>query len=171
MLRVKLLAEGAKEPTVANPGEDLGYDVYALESATLIPGVPTKVRTGIAAEFDVRVPVQSRVDPTKAVLVRMPYGLLIRDRSSMAAKGVIVSGGVVDAGYRGEILVILTLTPFKISDSDIFGTYVVGNHTISPGDKIAQMIPIPVLTNKGVEVVEELSEAQRGASGFGSTGV
>lgn len=164
MLKVKLLAEGAKAPTVANPGEDLGFDLYALKDQTLFVYDLNKVRTGIAAEFDVRMPVQKKnpiSDQIVVDLVRIPYGLLIRDRSSMAAKGVVVSGGVIDAGYRGEIIVLLSLTTTRVTNPV----------HISAGDKIAQMIPMPVLTKRGVEVVEELSEAARGDAGFGSTGV
>jgi dUTP pyrophosphatase len=196
MLRVKLLAEGAKAPTVANAGEDLGFDLYALEDITLLPGVPTKVRTGIAAEFEVRMPVPRRSAITDQVIVdmvRVPYGLLIRDRSSMAANGVTVSGGVVDAGYRGEIAVFLTKTIDAYNVTTDFDEFVhqpdgvsVGvwkqfvkgvdlslgfKYEIKAGDKIAQMIPMPVLTKNGVEVVEELSQSQRGEGAFGSTGV
>jgi dUTP pyrophosphatase len=95
--------------------------------------------------------------------VRIPYGLLIRDRSSMASSGYAVTGGVIDAGYRGEIVVILTLTDKQLEDTNYF--------LIRKGQKIAQMIPLPVLTQGKVEVVEELSPAKRGENGFGSTGV
>ena len=50
VLRVKLLEPDAKAPTVAHPGSDLGFDLYALEDAVLEPGVMTRVRTGIAVE-------------------------------------------------------------------------------------------------------------------------
>lgn len=180
MLRVKLLAEGAKAPTVANAGEDLGFDLYALEDVTLLPGVPTKVRTGIAAEFDVRMPIPKKnaiTDQVTVDMVRVPYGLLIRDRSSLAAKGVTVSGGVVDAGYRGEIMVVLTKGLREISvvttglDKNLRAIHFGDGYSLYAGDKIAQMIPMPVLTKKGVEVVEELSQSERGEGAFGSTGV
>ncbi|MFZ0337042.1 MAG: hypothetical protein WAL45_03360, partial [Terracidiphilus sp.] len=50
MLRVKRLAAGARLPEVAHPGEDLGYDVFALEGVVLAPRATVKVRTGIAVE-------------------------------------------------------------------------------------------------------------------------
>jgi dUTP pyrophosphatase len=149
MLFVKLLDPKAKAPTVANPGEDLGYDLYALESNILATGVPVKVRTGIAVEH-------SHAVLTNDGYVHKKDGLLIRDRSSMAAKGIIVSGGVIDAGYRGEILVLLTATKDR--------------QWVEAGDKIAQMIPIPVNTGEDIMVVKELSTAIRGEKGFGSSG-
>ena len=143
MLLVKLLAEGARLPEVAHPGEDLGYDVFALEGAELLPSVPTRLRTGIAVEA--RHPITAH-----------PLGLLVRDRSSMAAKGVAVTGGVIDAGYRGEIQILLT----NIGLTAL---------TIHAGDKIAQMIPVPVLTGQ-VQPVETLAESGRAERGFGSSG-
>jgi dUTP pyrophosphatase len=138
-LNVKRLHAGAALPTCAHPGEDLAYDLYALEETTLPPLVPVMVRTGIAVELQ-------------------DHGFLVRDRSSMAAKGVVASAGVIDAGYRGEILVILT----NISSRDSI--------LLLKGDKIAQMIPVQPLTSYPVKPVEELAPAARGAKGFGSTG-
>src|SRR5271169_2315423 len=89
MLKVKLLHADAHPPTVAHAGSDLGFDLYSLEDVVLSPGVPVKVRTGIAVE-----------GPTG-------WGFVLGDRSSMAARGVTYSGGRIDAGYRGEILVCL----------------------------------------------------------------
>ena len=81
MLLVKLLAEGARAPEVAHPGEDLGYDVFALEAVELWARSSVRVKTGIA--------VEARHPETGVGL-----GLLVRDRSSMAARGVAVTGGV-----------------------------------------------------------------------------
>jgi dUTP pyrophosphatase len=95
MLRVKLLEKGARMPVVAHPGEDLGYDLFALDALVLEPHATVRIRTGIA--------VEARHPETGAAL-----GLLVRDRSSMAARGLATTGGVIDAGYRGEILVLMT---------------------------------------------------------------
>jgi dUTP pyrophosphatase len=143
MLRVKLLVEGARAPVVAHPGEDLGYDLFALEGARLAARATVKVRTGIA--------VEARDPRTGAGL-----GLLVRDRSSMASRGVTTTGGVIDAGYRGEILVLMTN----------LGDVVV---EIAAGEKIAQMVPVPVLTGL-VQEVETLEVSARAEKGFGSTG-
>jgi len=143
MLLVKLLAEGARAPEVAHPGEDLGYDVFALEATELWARAAVRVRSGIA--------VEARHPETGTGL-----GLLVRDRSSMAARGVAVTGGVIDAGYRGEIQILLTnLTGEAIR--------------LEAGDKIAQMIPVPVLTGV-VSVVDDLADSNRAEKGFGSSG-
>jgi dUTP pyrophosphatase len=143
MLRVKFLDPAAKAPVVAHPGEDLGYDLFALEDEVLPARGTVRVRTGIA--------VEARHPETGA-----PLGLLVRDRSSMATRGIATTGGVIDAGYRGEILVLMTN----------FGDQVAH---LKAGEKIAQMIPVPVLTG-AVEVVESLEDSARAAKGFGSSG-
>ena len=143
MLRVKRLQPGARLPAVAHPGEDLGYDLFALEATVLAPRTTVKVRTGIAVEAR---------DPVTGA----PLGLLVRDRSSMAARGVATTGGVIDAGYRGEILVLMT----NLGDAAL---------TLAAGEKIAQMVPVPVLTGL-VHEVDSLEDSQRAAKGFGSSG-
>jgi dUTP pyrophosphatase len=144
MLRVKLLAAGARLPVVAHPGEDLGYDVFALEDVRLAPRQTVKIRTGIA--------VEARHPQTG-----VPLGLLVRDRSSMAARGLATTGGVIDAGYRGEILIVMT----NLGDTAV---------ELKAGEKIAQMVPVPVLTGP-VQEVEALEVSERAAKGFGSSGV
>jgi dUTP diphosphatase len=141
MLRVKLLIESAKAPTIAHPGEDLGYDLYSAETITIPPRGQHIVRTGISIEID----IEGR-----------PAGALIRDKSSMAARRVICTAGVIDAGYRGEVRVVME----NLGDSPA---------EIHQGDKIANLIPYPVLTST-VEIVEELALSSRNAGGFGSSG-
>ena len=143
MLRVKLLDPGARPPAVAHPGEDLGYDVFGLEPVTLAPRQTTRLRTGIA--------VEARHPQTG-----VPLGLLVRDRSSMAARGLACTGGVIDAGYRGEILIVMT----NLGDAPI---------ELKAGEKIAQMVPVPVLTG-AVEQVDSLEDSARAEKGFGSSG-
>ncbi len=176
MLKVKILNPLATPPSIGHPGEDLGYDVYALRiqhqplkpdgtPAQWIPsdpgkptkldmqgkivrpiriesGKPTVIETGIAVHFD-------KGDGRK-------FGLLMRDRSSMASKGIFITAGVVDSGYRGELKVIMNLSTGSYQD-------------IWPGDKIAQLIPVEVLANE-VEVVTNLEDSARKEAGFGSTG-
>ena len=143
-LRVILLQPEARVPAVAHPGEDLGYDVFALEPVTLPPRRTTKIRTGIA--------VEARHPETGT-----PLGLLVRDRSSMAAKGLACTGGVIDAGYRGEILIVMT----NLGEEPI---------QLNAGEKIAQMVPVPVLTGP-IEEVENLEVSARQGKGFGSSGI
>jgi len=143
MLRVKLLEAGARLPVVAHPGEDLGYDLFALDGAVLTPRATVRVRTGIS--------VEARHPATGA-----PLGLLVRDRSSMAARGLATTAGVIDAGYRGEILILMT----NLGETAV---------ELKAGEKIAQMIPVPVLTGV-VEEVDSLEESARAEKGFGSSG-
>jgi dUTP pyrophosphatase len=143
MLRVKLLETGALAPVVAHPGEDLGYDLFALEGVALAPQSTVRVRTGIAVEA--RNPATGE-----------PLGLLVRDRSSMAARGIATTAGVIDAGYRGEILVLMT----NLGETAV---------ELKAGEKIAQMIPVPVLTGS-IEEVESLEASARSEEGFGSSG-
>jgi len=148
-LRWKKLHPNAKAPAVAHAGMDLGYDLFAVEDAVLRPGRVTLVRTGLAIEFD------------------PPHGALLFDRSSMGNKGIKKSAGVIDAGYRGEILVQLTLdmdAPLNKEETKVV------DYTIRAGDKIAQMIPVKPLTVFDVEEVDVLSTSTRGEKGFGSSG-
>jgi dUTP pyrophosphatase len=143
MLRVKLLDPAARLPQVAHPGEDLGYDVFALESVTLAPRATLRVRTGIAVEA--RHPATGD-----------PLGLLVRDRSSVASRGIATTAGVIDAGYRGEILILMTNLGSQAQQ-------------LNAGEKIAQMIPVPILTGS-VQQVETLETSARTHKGFGSSG-
>ena len=163
MLKVKLLHPEAQAPTVAYAGSDLGFDLYSVEDVILEPGIPIKVRTGIAVEGP------------------PGWGFVLGDRSSMAAKGITYAGGRIDAGYRGEILVCLVnvnqpdyslrtirnvtgiITEVLLDRSDV-------RVTIRKGDKIAQISPFEARTQLQVTVVEELSGSNRGAKGFGSSG-
>ena len=142
MLKVKLLRPAARRPTVAHPGEDLGYDVYAAETLTIEPRGHALMPTGIAIECS---------SPAGD-----PMGALLRDKSSLASRRIMLTGGVIDAGYRGEIKVLME----NLGDEPA---------TIRAGDKIANLIPYPVLTGE-VQVVEELNESSRKAGGFGSSG-
>jgi dUTP pyrophosphatase len=163
VLRVRLLDPDAKAPTVAHPGSDLGFDLYALEDVVLEPGVMTRVRTGIAVE-----------GPDG-------YGFVLGDRSSMAARGVTYAGGRIDAGYRGEILVCLVNVNQPVytlaEDRDAAGvlrgaTLAKSDVTVRlhKGDKIVQMTPLRACTQWPVTVVENLAESRRGDRGFGSSG-
>jgi dUTP diphosphatase len=163
MLKVKLLHPEAQAPTVAHAGSDLGFDLYSVEDTVLEPGIPVKLRTGIAVEGP------------------PGWGFVLGDRSSMAAKGITYAGGRIDAGYRGEILVCLVnvnqpkyvlhtvrnlngfVTEVSLERSDV-------SVTIRKGDKIAQISPFEARTHLDVKVVEELSVSDRGSKGFGSSG-
>lgn len=142
MLKVKLLGPGAKAPAVAHPGEDLGYDIFSSVAVTLPARGHAIVSTAIAVEC---LAADGR-----------PMGALLRDKSSMAARRLIVTGGVIDSGYRGEIRVLME----NLGDTPA---------EIRAGDKIANLIPYPVLTDE-VQVVEDLTDSSRKGGGFGSSG-
>ena len=81
---------------------------------------------------------------------------MIADRSSMAKKGLKVAGGIIDASYRGEVRVVL----WNLSREAL---------SVEPGDRVAQMLLVPVALAACTEV-SSLDETARGAGGFGSTG-
>jgi dUTP pyrophosphatase len=90
-----------------------------------------------------------------AIQPRTGYGWIVKDRSSMAKAQVFTHGGVGDNGYRGEITVGLTC-----EDPQYY---------INEGDKIAQIVFVPIVEGKP-EVVEELDPSERGARKWGSSG-
>ena len=135
-MRVKL-EDGAKAPTRAH-STDAGLDLYAMHSGN--------VRAGQAATFHTGVHVE---------LPEGHAGILL-PKSGLMVKHDVISFGVVDEPYRGEILVHL----FNCGQTD---------YTVTAGDKIGQMLIIPVRYD-GVEVVDELSASDRGQDGFGSSG-
>ena len=145
-LEVKLLHDDATLPTVAHPGEDLAYDLYLPYPTTIGSNETVIAETGIAARA---------FENTEAGYKR-PLGMIIKDRSSLASKGLFTHGGVIDPGYTGEIKVIL----FNSTEHDV---------TLREGTKIAQMVPVRSYTGDIVEV-EGWGDTSRGDKGFGSSG-
>lgn len=142
VLRFKKLRPGAVLPERKTPGS-AGYDLCACIAAefTIEPGELAIFPTGLAAEI--------------------PLGCagMIFTRSGLGVKhGVAVANGVgvIDSDYRGEIHVGLR------NSSRV-------PYTVSPGERIAQLIIMPVCLPE-VEEAQELSQTQRGSGGFGSTG-
>ena len=137
---IKKLLPDARLPFYAHgPQEDAGMDLRSVERVVLAPGVAQGVPTGIAVELP-------------------PYWeLQIRPRSGLALKhSVYAHFGTIDAGYRGEIRVIM----FNSGRND---------YVIEKGDRIAQFIVGKTFPIEWVEH-DELGESQRGAGGFGSSG-
>lgn len=85
------------------------------------------------------------------------YAAVIKEKSGLALKGIEIKGGIVDHEYRGEIVVLA-----KNKSKDII--------TLSPGQKIAQMLIVPVWTGQPQRVVSVNAETTRKNNGFGSTG-
>ena len=142
-LKIKRLSQTAQLPLRATPYA-AGADLYAdlRQPLTLVPGQRAGIPTGIAVE-----PEESG------------YGIFLFARSGLACKqGLTLSNsvGVVDADYRGELVVWLTN---------------LGNapYTVTPGERIAQLVVLPVEYCEFIES-ETLSDTVRGAGGFGSTG-
>jgi dUTP pyrophosphatase len=158
MLKVKKLNPDAKCPTVGHLGEDLAYDLFSAEDARILPWTVRRIGTGVAAVFN-GPPLNTGLGEFGWVLQSpiTKWGLLIQDRSSMANLSLFTIGSVIDSGYRGEIMVMLA----NFTDEPVF---------IPAGSKIAQMIPMPVLTHCGMIEVAELPESSRKTDGFGSTG-
>ena len=140
-LRFRKIHPDAVLPSYAHPS-DAGMDVRSVAELVIPPGGRALVPTGLV------------------VLLPPLYEAQVRPRSGLALKhGVTVlnTPGTIDSGYRGEIGVILANfgdAPFKIAK----------------GDKVAQLVIAPVTQPEIVETAE-VDETDRGAGGFGSTGV
>ncbi len=138
-VKVKKLNPEAKLPEYAHPG-DAGMDLFAVTDLTLAPQERRAIPTGIA--------------------IQIPEGYvgLVWDKSGRAIKeGLSTMAGVVDAGYRGEVQVIVV----NLGGEPI---------RIEKHQKVAQLLIQPVLA-PNLEEVESLSNTSRGESGFGSTGL
>jgi dUTP pyrophosphatase len=139
LLQVKRLVPHAVLPSKAHPG-DAGLDLYASEDATIPPNGRAAVKTGLSIAF--------------------PQGFvfLIYDRSGLAFKhGLTTLAGVIDSGYRSEVLVILYNTTSL-------------PYAIKRGDRVAQALLLPV-AETAVQLAEELPEScGRGLGNFGSSG-
>jgi dUTP pyrophosphatase len=137
-IKVKKLKDDAKLPTHGHPG-DAGMDFYAIESVVFAPGKQERVHTGVAVEI--------------------PEGCvgLIWDKSSISFNlGLKIMGGVIDAGFRGELVMSLINT----GDKEV---------VLEKGHKIAQMI-IQKFEHCDILEVDEISDTVRGAGREGSTG-
>ena len=141
-IKVKRLPHGDGLPLPSYATEHAaGLDVVAAESLTLAPGDRHAVATGFA------------------VAIPDGYEVQVRPRSGLALKHGITclnTPGTIDSDYRGEVKVILAnlgSAPFEVVR----------------GERIAQLVPAPVLRARFMET-ESLEETARGAGGFGSTG-
>ena len=140
-LRVSRIQEGALLPTRAHQG-DAGLDLYASESAHIGPGERWGVGTGVAIEI-----------PEGHAGLVLPRSGLAREHGI----ALVNSPGLIDSGYRGELWVLLLNT-------DPAETF-----KVEPGDRIAQLVIVPIGLAEPVEV-EALAESSRGDGGFGSSG-
>ena len=140
-LGIRRLDPAAVVPTRAHD-DDGGLDLYACEPVEIAPGERASIRTGIAVELPQR----------HAGLVLPRSGLA--DRHGIA---LVNAPGLIDAGYRGEVRVLLLNT-------DARETF-----TANAGDRIAQLVVVRAEAPDVVEL-EELDPSPRGDAGFGSSG-
>lgn len=137
-IKIKKLDPNAKIASYAHPG-DAGMDFFAVERTTISSGERLGVKTGISIE------------------IPDGYVGLFWDKSGIAInKGLKTLGGVIDAGYRGEIIIGLV----NLGDAE---------HIFEIGDKVAQML-IQKVEQPEIHMIDELSQTTRGIGGFGSTG-
>lgn len=140
-LRFKKLRPDAILPSYAHPS-DAGMDVRSVEDLMIAPGKRALVPTGLV------------------MLLPPGYEAQVRPRSGLALKSgvtVLNTPGTIDSGYRGEVGVILA----NFGETDF---------SVKKGDKIAQIVIAPV-TQPTIEETDVVDETDRGAGGFGSTGV
>jgi dUTP pyrophosphatase len=143
-IQIELLTEDAVFPEYAYP-TDSGFDLYSTQEITLEPFGRALIPTGLKLSFDIG------------------YEIQVRPKSGLALKQgltVLNTPGTVDSGYNGEIMVIVFNTNPK-------------PFTVEKGMKIAQAVLCPVINGKYVnlQLVDKIENKDRGANGFGSTGI
>jgi dUTP pyrophosphatase len=140
-LEFALLTPAARAPGRAHD-DDAGYDLHAAEPASLGPGERASVGTGVA------------------VAIPDGHAGLVLPRSGLALKhgiALVNAPGLIDAGYRGELRVLLLNTDREAA------------FEVEVGDRIAQLVIVAHATPELVHV-EQLADSTRGAGGFGSSG-
>ncbi len=142
-MNIQLLHPNAKIPTKSRE-ESAGYDLYMPEAGAINGTSANKINLGIASE------------------IPKGYVGLILPRSGVGAKhGVELNNtcGVIDSDYRGEWIAALRL-------KDPYSTY-----TWEQGDRLLQVLFVPVLHIQQFNVVDSLDQTERGSGGFGSSGI
>lgn len=167
-LQIKLLSENATMPTRAN-ATDAGYDIYAAETVILEPQEKAIIKTDLA--------------------VNIPKGYvgLLTSRSGVSSKThLVIETGKIDAGFQGNMKIniknddlprVPNLRQAKYKDlennyveTNGKETYRIGTYKIKKGDKLAQLVIVPIWTPELKEVEEFDTQSTRGTNGFGSTG-
>ncbi|MCJ0913257.1 dUTP pyrophosphatase [Mammaliicoccus sciuri] len=168
-LNIKLLSDNATIPTRAY-GVSAGLDIYAAETVVIKPQEKILLATDIAVD------------------IPEGYVGLLTSRSGVSSKThLVVETGKIDAGYNGHMKVNIkndsvVLVPSGMVTKNIINiegvvmksepeeSFCLGSYVINKGDKIAQLVIVPIVTPE-VNVVEEFeSESERGTNGFGSSG-
>ncbi|HHX0170577.1 TPA: dUTP diphosphatase [Staphylococcus aureus] len=175
-LQVKLLSENARMPE-RNHKTDAGYDIFSAETVVLEPQEKAVIKTDVA--------------------VSIPEGYvgLLTSRSGVSSKThLVIETGKIDAGYHGNLGInikndYISLEEYDEAEVDIdygdvmYPIYNVGGqayydklydnpvYKINKGDKLAQLVIVPIWTPELKQVEEFESVSERGAKGFGSSGV
>ncbi len=162
-LEIKLLSDNATLPT--RDRLDAGYDIYSAETLILEPQEKAVIKTDVA--------------------VNIPEGYvgLLTSRSGVSSKThLVIETGKIDAGFQGNMKInIKNDSQDFVIDSDVYQdiegkvhytnkTLDAGTYKINKGDKLAQLVIVPIFTPKLTEVDEFNTESERGSDGFGSTG-
>lgn len=179
-LKVKLLSENATKPK-RNYDTDAGYDIYAAETVILKPQEQTIIKTDVAVD------------------IPEGYAGLLTGRSGVSSKtGLTVKLGIIDSGFRngmgisikndeqrlewkhemnndelekGYEPLVYDIKGEKIENGNPFGVATSRKYQIQKGDKLAQLVIVPIFSEE-VELVDDFTdETARGTNGFGSSGV
>lgn len=168
-LQIKLLSDNATKPKRADD-ESAGYDIYAAETVILEPQQKTLIATDLA--------------------VNIPKGYvgLLTSRSGVSSKThLVVETGKIDAGFQGHMRINVkndrlpikkkrrSLAYLDISGKGVWETnnnkkYKIGTYQINKGERLAQLLIVPIATPILEEVKEFSNKTVRGTNGFGSTG-
>lgn len=165
-LQIKLLSENATLPT-RNHSTDAGFDIYAAETVILEPQEKALIATDIA------------------VNIPKGYAGLLTSRSGVSSKThLVVETGKIDAGFQGHMKINIkndyednkgeTIFKRDLKDKIIIEDerhlYKQGTYVINKGERLAQLVIVPIVTPQ-LQVVDEFSEvSERGDKGFGSSG-
>ncbi|WP_324173602.1 dUTP diphosphatase [Staphylococcus pseudintermedius] len=173
-LQIKLLSDNATMPT-RNHNTDAGFDIYAAETVVLEPQQKALIATDIA--------------------VNIPKGYvgLLTSRSGVSSKThLVIETGKIDAGFQGHMQINIkndneelasydaySFIPLALDiagktiqvDSDYKEEVMIGTYQINKGDKLAQLVIVPIITPELEQVEEFDSESARGEKGFGSSGI
>lgn len=175
-LQIKLLSENATMPTRAN-ATDAGYDIYAAETKILEPQEKAIIKTDLA--------------------VNIPKGYvgLLTSRSGVSSKThLVIETGKIDSGFHGNMGINIkndtdlhsTSADVRVTENgmendilnikgetiakDKEGEYLADVYKINKGDRLAQLVIVPIWTPELEEVTEFDIQSTRGTNGFGSTG-
>ncbi|MDT0739745.1 dUTP diphosphatase [Staphylococcus chromogenes] len=164
-LQIKLLSDNATLPT-RNHSTDAGFDIYAAETITLEPQEKALIATDIA--------------------VNIPKGYvgLLTSRSGVSSKThLVIETGKIDAGFHGNMKINIKNDAERINEVGLHLNGVDGKpiydsdahvylktYKINKGDKLAQLVIVPIVTPELQQVEEFTSESARGEKGFGSSG-